>query len=433
MACKVKVNRHGYLAFRFYWNGREFWQGTGWRDTAKNRTKAEGKAVEITEEIKVGTFNYLKWFPKGNKAHEFAPKDSTVPAENKPLTVRRFYEEWIEKKKPPFVRLSLQRDYQQNFKRNILPFMGDTELNRVTVETLENFRIHLVDERHLAVKTARNIIDGSLRAMIRDASILRRIGQGELTRAIERNPFNDLPDNWWPRLPQREPDPYTEQERDSILAYYRGNRPAWAYAFVFFRFWTGTRPSEATALKWGSVDLINAKATFALSRHLGEENAPKTRASRRTVKLLPNVVNLLQSTLPLRVEPNSYVFLDGQGKPIDQSEFARGFQAVLRVLKLRPRPFYNLRHTFISIALTLGCNQKWIAEQTGTSVQMIQEHYGKYIRDDGDVLLRAYLGSPKQWAIEQKTETFPETFSRGVSNFVNNLASPTGFEPVLSA
>jgi integrase len=76
--------------------------------------------------------------------------------------------------------------------------------------------------------------------------------------------------------------------------------------------------------------------------------------------------------------------------PIDQSEFARGFQAVLRVLKIRPRPFYNTRHTFISIALTLGCNQKWIAEQTGTSIAMIQEHYGRYIRDDGDALLRAY-------------------------------------------
>jgi integrase len=101
------------------------------------------------------------------------------------------------------------------------------------------------------------------------------------------------------------------------------------------------------------------------------------------------VVDLLKSTLPLRVEPNSYVFTDGQGKPIDQSEFARGFQAVLRVLKIRPRPFYNLRHTFISIALTLGSNPKWIAEQTGTSVAMIQEHYGKYIRDDGDALLRA--------------------------------------------
>ena len=54
--------------------------------------------------------------------------------------------------------------------------------------------------------------------------------------------------------------------------------------------------------------------------------------------MLPNVVELLKSILPLRVEPNSYVFTDGQGEPIDQSEFARGFQAVLRVLKIRQRP-----------------------------------------------------------------------------------------------
>ena len=140
------------------------------------------------------------------------------------------------------------------------------------------------------------------------------------------------------------------------------------------------------------------------------------------------MVDVLESLLPLRVEPNSYVFTDGQGKPIDQSEFARGFQAVLRVLKIRPRPFYNLRHTFISVALTLGCNQKWIAEQTGTSIAMIQEHYGRYIRDDGDALLRAYVERPKRDVIQQKTGTFSETFSRGVSNLVNSMASPTGFE-----
>lgn len=272
-------------------------------------------------------------------------------------------------------------------------------ISRHDVDVLGSFRIHLVDERRLAVKTARNIIDGSLRAMFRDAG-----------RRVDRNPFKEIPANWWPRLPRPEPDPYTERQRDAILAYYRANRPPWAHAFVYFRFWTGTRPSEATALKWGSVDLINATGTFALSRHLGEENAPKTRASRRTIMLLPNVVALLKTVLPLRVEPNSYVFTDAQGKPIDQSEFARGFQAVLRVLKIRHRPFYNLRHTFISIALTLGCNQKWIAEQTGTSVQMIQEHYGKYIRSDGDALLRAYVEKPSDTAIEQKTGTFAETF-----------------------
>src|SRR5262249_34572387 len=287
------------------------------------------------------TFNYLKWFPKGNKAHEFRPHQSVPVIEAKPLTVRKYYEEWIDKKKPPFVRLSLARDYRQAFERIINPFMGDMGLNDVTTDTLENLRLHIVEERKLSMKTARNIIDASLRAMFRDAG-----------RRIERNPFNDLPNNWWPRLPQKEPDPYTESERDRILEYYRSNRPYWAFAFVYFRFYTGTRPSEATALKWGSIDLLSGKATFALSRHLGEENAPKTWASRRTISLLPNVVDLLNSILPLRVEPNTYVFTDGQGKPIDQSEYARGFQSVLRVLKIRPRPLYNVRHTFISVALT---------------------------------------------------------------------------------
>jgi integrase len=164
--------------------------------------------------------------------------------------------------------------------------------------------------------------------------------------------------NWWPRLTQKEPDPYTEAERDKIVEFYREQRPHKEYAFVHFRFYTGTRPSEAVALKWGSVDLVNGKTTFAVSRHLGEENAPKTRASRRTVTLLPNVIEVLKTLLPLRVSPESYVFTDADGRPIDQSEFARGFQGVLRVLHIRPRPFYNTRHTFISVALTLGCNPK---------------------------------------------------------------------------
>jgi len=94
----------------------------------------------------------------------------------------------------------------------------------------------------------------------------------------------------------------------------------------------------------------------------------------------------------------------------DQSKFARGFQAVLRVLEIRPRPFFNVRHTFISAALTIGCNQKWIAAQTGTSIAMIQEHYGKYIRDDGDALQRAYIEANKPGVCSEKTGTFSASY-----------------------
>jgi hypothetical protein len=40
------------------------------------------------------------------------------------------------------------------------------------------------------------------------------------------------------------------------------------------------------------------------------------------------------------------------------------------------------RHTFIAWALSEGANLKGLAEYCGTSVQMIEQSYGRYIRKD---------------------------------------------------
>lgn len=44
--------------------------------------------------------------------------------------------------------------------------------------------------------------------------------------------------------------------------------------------------------------------------------------------------------------------------------------------------FYALRHTHISLALLAGVNIQVLAENTGTSVRMIEQHYGKFLRSD---------------------------------------------------
>src|SRR5205823_12874290 len=51
---------------------------------------------------------------------------------------------------------------------------------------------------------------------------------------------------------------------------------------------------------------------------------------------------------------------------------------------IRPRKF--TRHTFISAALSKEANLKWVARYCGTSVEMIDEHYGKWLGDDGGQL-----------------------------------------------
>jgi len=284
MACKVKVNRHDNLAFRFYWNGREFWQGTDWRDTPKNRTKAEGKAIEITEEIKARAFNYLKWFPEGNKADEFRPKSE---AETKLLTVGEYFKVWIESKKPPIVRKGLERDYREHFRRYILPHFETINLVDVSPRKLLEFRTHLTEQRGLKLKSARTIIDATFRAMMRDAR--------KIDGLILNDPFAAVD---WPRLPVQKPDPFTEEERDKIIQHFR-EKNRFYYPFVYTMFWTGMRPSEALALRWEDIDLKHGFISISKSRYLDAENSTKTAGSEREVRLSPGTVDVLRACKPL--------------------------------------------------------------------------------------------------------------------------------------
>ncbi len=414
MACHVKVNRHGFLAFRLYWKGMESWEGTGLRDTVKNRRRVEARAEIINEEMEQGTFDYLKRFPEGNKSHLFKPEEEPTKEDTGPKTVGQYYEEWIKTKKPPMVRKSLEQKYRQHYENYIEGQSSDVSIEEITPRFLENFRIYLLEERGLKLKTCRNIIDGTFRAMIRDARVVDYL--------IDKDPFAALK---WPRTENTEPDPFTEQERDKILLYFKMKNPFY-YPFIYTQFWTGIRPSEATALKWGNIDLDRGTFSITRSRHLGEENATKTKGSWRTIRLLPNVDDLLKQSKPLRVTEGDYLFTNTEGGPLDQDQWRKDYwYKSLRALSIRERKFYATRHTYISVALSAGVNIKWLAEQCGSSVAMIEKHYGRYIRDDGDAPLRALLGG--------KTETFTETFLDYPSKLLKSVASPRGFEPLLPA
>ena len=63
----------------------------------------------------------------------------------------------------------------------------------------------------------------------------------------------------------------------------------------------------------------------------------------------------------------------------------------------------STRHTFISLALTRGWNLKALAEYAGTSVAMIERHYGRYLGGDTRAQL-ARLADPE-------AGTLPGTFS----------------------
>ena len=400
MACKVKVNRHGRLAFRLFWNGRDSWEGTRWKDTPKNRLKAEADALRISEEMERGEFDYLKWFPDGNKADEFRPKRE-AQADDKTLTVGEYYRDWIERRKPPFVRPGLHHDYVRQFRRYILPNFETKRLVDVDLTALDVFRASLNQVGSLSLKSCRNIIDGTFRAMMRDA-------RAEKPSLGLTDHFANLK---WKRLPTSKPDPFTAEERDVILKHFQQKR-AFYYPFVATLFGTGARPSEIIALKWGDIDFRSGTLSICKSYYMGEVGPTKTVASERVIQLGMPVIEALKAIKPLHVTEKDLVFKNIEGRPIDEDKWRKKYwYRALRACNIRPRKFYATRHTFISDALSQGANIKWLAEYCGTSVAMIEKHYGRYIKSDAQEQLERIFGA--------KTETFTETLCTGTDDSHN--------------
>jgi len=236
------------------------------------------------------------------------------------------------------------------------------------------------------VKTARCIVDGTFRALYRDAR--------KVDRFVADDPFADLS---WPRQIVPSPDPFTADERDQLLAYF-WDRKRYYYPFVYTMFFTGLRTAEAVGLRWGDVDLRRGELEVRRSRTLGEDNAPKTEKSARAVRLRPEVVAVLRAARPIGAAEDTFVFTTQHGTPLDEERFVeKHWRPAIRKTKVRPRKFYATRHTFISLTLMGGVvNIKRVADYCGTSVAMVEKHYARWMADDTPEEVAALGGTAPQ-------------------------------------
>jgi integrase len=395
---RVRANRHGYLAWRFYnieGFGKDFQVGTTLTDEPANRRLLEAHAEIMRHEMKAGSFDFAARFP--TVAAEMRTQDLGQSKEQR-RTVREFATDvWLPAKKPPLVRASRSRDYRRHCSTYIFPALGTCPLEEVNPQTLEEFRAMLIGPktgrfairgaafsgRALGLKTARNVIDGTLRAMWRDARVADR-----------PNPFEALT---WPRGMVRRREPFTEDERDRITEFFRTHPVLHHYfLFVYLALWTGMRPSELCGLRRGDVDLVSGRLTVSVSRTNHQDNPTKTSMSTRCLDLDQHTVALLNGRWPSAARPDDFLFVNTKGRPIHAESFTKNhWKKAIRALGIQDRAFYACRHTFISVSLTNGMNPKFIAEYCGTSLAMIEKHYGRYIRNDG----RAQL------ALNRKTAT----------------------------
>ena len=381
MACHVRL-RERILTFRLFWDGHESQETTGLRDTPRNRAKAEAKAKTISDEMAEGTFDYLRWFPDGSKAQLFRP---APPRIHRVPTVTAYAEgTWLPRSVPPAVRASLKKTRWKHWRPHIKPAFGEKSFSGITTAALLNFRALLTRSEQdggkgLLMSTARDIIDSTFRAMYRDARTIDYAEVFGTDAAVMVDPFAAIR---WPRKVTPKPDPFTEEERDLILAYF-WEKDRHYYPLVFTLFFTGLRTGEAVGLRNGDLDLRHGRLTVRWSRTLGEDNPPKTQKSERTIKLRPEVVAVHREMPKLmNLTDRSFAFTTQAGTSLDEEKFVeKHWHRALRAKKVRPRKFYATRHTFITLSLENGANIKKLADYCGTSVEMIEKHYAAWMGD----------------------------------------------------
>jgi integrase len=149
---------------------------------------------------------------------------------------------------------------------------------------------------------------------------------------------------------------------------------------------TGMRPEEWCALERQDVDR-HARVARVVRTHVEGRTKQygKTSASVREVPLSARALAALQD-VPTRLDTR-LVFYGPRGRHVNLRNFRRReWHPALDAAGVPKRRIYDMRSTFASQALAAGVSVFELARIMGTSVRMIERHYGALLQGSGDAI-----------------------------------------------
>lgn len=151
---------------------------------------------------------------------------------------------------------------------------------------------------------------------------------------------------------------------------------------VRFNAAVGLRLEELLPLRWADVDI--ADRTCAISKvyvkgHL-RTDVGKNDSAFRVVRLQQRAIDSI-SDLPRPLKQSSLLFPAARGGFLDLNNWRRRvWHPALSQAGLAPRPPYQLRHTFATLALAAGADIYWLSEQLGhRDIRTTLRHYARFL------------------------------------------------------
>ncbi len=278
------------------------------------------------------------------------------------LTVQEAIDEYIEYLRREKSALTAY-DSEKRVARYITPILGARRVADLTTLRIRRWRDGLVpegldDEGRRRAKDSANRILTMLKAALNRLWREGRVPDDSAWRRVA--PFEGVGESRKVFLTEAEAQRLVNSCHDEALR-----------NLITAGLLTGARLGEITTARVSDVDLEEGTWTV---------RAGKT--GRRDVFLSAEALSVFEQ-LCLGRPKTQHVFLRSDGAPWAKAQHQHYFAKAVDRAKLDPATtFYTLRHSYISHALKSGIPTQLLAENVGTSVRMIEKHYGKFIRDD---------------------------------------------------
>jgi integrase len=270
---------------------------------------------------------------------------------------------WLTDSVRDTVRPTTFERYEQMVRLHIRPVLGQLKLKNLTSTHVRGLYRQKLDAG-LAPRTVQYIhvtLHKALEQAIADGLVPRNA-----TEAVKP-----------PQVRREEMRPLTAEQVRILFGAAKGARLEALYILAVT---TGLRQGELLGLKWDDVDLeastLRVRRTLTTAKGGPQLTAPKTKGSRRTVKLTQNAVQALRSHLERQLDEidragslwreNGLIFASESGEPLDRRNVTtHRFKPLLERAGLPQIRFHDLRHTCATLLLTKNVNPKIVSEMLG--------------------------------------------------------------------
>ena len=331
-------------------------RGVSWTFVIDVGRDADGKRIQ----------KWRRGFPTKKAAEaamrlELHERQSGAYIEKNPETVGALLDRWLTTVARHKVKPTTLEDYALSVRKHLKPVLGHIPVQALTSATVQKFYSDRLDAGI-----------GARTVQLCHQRLQQALALAEREGIVSRNVCSSTEP---PKAPPKPGTSWTAEEARRFLRAAETD-PYWPLWLLALK--TGLRRGELLGLRWKDLDLdrelLMVRQSLVLLNGSPIIQAPKTDASRRTVKLSADVVAALRNHRLIQAErrlastewaTGDLVFCTRDGKLLNPNNVYRNYQAIIERTGVPRITLHGARHTHTTLALASGAPIKAVSERLG--------------------------------------------------------------------